>query len=101
MGDEALDAAERLGEGEVTQPGDASAHVLRALEFEGDHGAEGALLAHRHDVAGMVGQAGIVNAPYRVRHPQRLDDGSGVFLVHADACVQSAQAAHGEITVER
>ena len=49
----------------------------------------------------MAGQSRIVHRLHRRVGLEELRDGHGVFLVHAQARVERAQAAQGQEAVER
>ncbi len=75
--------------------------ALAGRQFEGQHGAETTLLPRGDGVAGMVGQAGVVDACHGRMRIQQGHDRGGVLLVRAQACIQGAQAAQGQEGIER
>ncbi len=73
--------------------------AVRKLERQ--HRAETALLARRDGMAGMFGQARVVHRADRRMLVQQGNDRGGIFLVHAQARIQRAQATQGQEGIER
>jgi hypothetical protein len=101
MRNEALHAAEGLGEGEVAQLLGEQLHRGRpASELEAHHRTEAELLRLRDRVARMRGQPRIVDTRYGIMTTQRLDNELRVGEMLRQARVQRAHAAQREVAVE-
>jgi hypothetical protein len=74
---------------------------VSALELEGNHRTEGALLALGELVPGMLCQPRIPHAAHVVLSLEPRREGRGVAGVVLEARVQRAQSAQGEKAVER
>ena len=94
--DQALDAAERLGEREDLRPGDERDGLLLGLDEERDHAAEVAHLARGDLVAGVVGEAGVEHALDRRVPLEERDDGARVLAVLAHPDGERLQPAQHE-----
>ena len=100
--DQALDAAERLGEQEELRPRRERDRLLLGLDEERDHAAEVAHLPARDLVAGMAGQAGVEHALDRRRARRGTPAiARGVLAVLAHPERERLQPAQDEPAVER
>ena len=102
VADQALDAAERFGEREVTERlADLGETRGFGVQLEPEHRAEAALLTPRECVAGMVGEPGVVDAAHG-RVGRQLDRQCfGVGLLPFDASDERAKPALGQPRVVR
>ena len=101
MTDERLDAAQALGQGEDLAGGDHALGALEvALEFEGDHPAEAGHLRPGGLVAGVAGQAGVVDLRNLGMAEQMLRHDHGVLAVPPHAQSQGLGPAQHQETVQ-
>ena len=102
MGDQALDATERLGQREHPERLDEAFHrVAPARQLEAQHGAEPRLLGLGQGMSRMRGQARIMHAGHRGMRVKEGGQGRGVLLLLLDPDEQGAQAPQGQIGVQR
>ncbi|KAG1393767.1 hypothetical protein G6F59_014304 [Rhizopus arrhizus] len=107
MRDQALDATQRFGQGETTQSINERAHRRMRIvagtvrQLDRQHRAEAILLACGDGMARVIGQARVVHRANRRMLVQQGNDRGGIFLVHAQARIQRAQAAQGQERIER
>ena len=101
MLDQALDAAEALGERPDPRAGDEVDRLLLRLDEERDHAAEVAHLARGDLVARMVGQARVEHLDHARVLLEEGDDGARVLAVLPHPDGERLQAAEHEPRVER
>src|SRR5690348_14265369 len=101
MRDEALHAAERLGERETSEVARKDFDRRRSTcNLEAHHRAESRLLRTRDVVARMRGKSRIVHARNGMMTTQEIDDGGGALEMIANARLERPNAAEREITIE-
>ena len=102
MRDEALHAAQGLGEREALEAGDELAHrLVAAVQFQRDDRTEALLLTLRQLVPGVLRQARVPHALHLGARVEPLGERLGVAAVVFQARVQRAQPAQGQEAVER
>ena len=101
VGDETFHTAERLCEGEALEAAHELAYrVVAALELEGDHRAEAALLALRELVTRVPREPGIPDVPHVRLTIEPVRERLCVASVVIESRVKRPQAAQREETVE-
>src|SRR3546814_10241810 len=82
--DQAFPPAQRLGQREVFETIDERLDLRHlAVQLEAQHRAETLLLARRQSMAGMAGQAGVVDLAHRRMAVQSFGDADRILLVLA------------------
>ena len=101
MGDEAFDAAKRLGQRENPgRLGEAPHRAAAAGDLKTQHCAKAALLRLGDEVGGVRGQARVMDGFNTRMLAQEHGDGAGRLLLALDAREQRPEAAQRQIGVE-